>query len=115
MIKDSLYGKYIQERQGAEILENDFGFIIYKLNIDECFIIDMGVDFVFRKNGKGSELLATLEKVAALEGCKYISANIHISDPGHKNTVIAALLAGFKIIKAEVGILVIVKEILGGK
>ncbi len=32
MIKDTLYAKYISQRAGHEILENEHGFVIYKIN-----------------------------------------------------------------------------------
>ena len=110
---NSLFAKYISDRQGHKILEDGAGFIIYKINEDECFIVDMYVDENIQQTGRGKNLISALADLARFEKCKYISANIHLWDKNANKTLLAALYTGFKVVKAEVGILVILKEIEG--
>lgn len=113
MLKDSLFAKYLKDRQGIEVLESEFGFITYKLNGEECFIVDMGVDEKFRLQGHGLKLLNQLEKIADENGAKVITGNIHLWDVNASNTLIAALKQGFKVVRAESNILLISKIIRG--
>ena len=113
MIKNTLYAKYLKERQDIDVLENKNGFITYKISGDECFIVDMCIDQEIRALGNARLFINELEKIAKEKSCKYISGNIHLWDKGANNTLIAALNIGFKVVKAEQGILVIVKEIGG--
>jgi hypothetical protein len=52
MIKNTLYAKYILEREGLEILEDEFSFITYKIAGPECFIANMFIDQEKRKTGR---------------------------------------------------------------
>lgn len=110
-IANTLYAKYMRQRSDAKVLEDGSGFIVYKINQDECFIIDMYVDDNVQQTGRGKELINALSDLARFERCKYISANIHLTDKNANKTLISALHAGFKVVKAEVGILIILKEI----
>lgn len=110
-LANTLYSKYMKQRSDASILENGTGFIVYKINQDECFIIDMYVDDQLQQTGRGKELINALSDLARFEKCKYISANIHLTDKNANKTLVSALHTGFKVVKAELGILVILKEI----
>ena len=72
MLKDSLFAKYLKDRQGIEVLESEFGFITYKLNGEECFIVDMCVDKSTRMQGHGRFLLNELESIAKNAGAKIL-------------------------------------------
>jgi hypothetical protein len=111
MIKDTLYAKYISQRAGYEILENEHGFVIYKINGEECFIVDMFVDNDKRGTGACKNLINSLVEIAKEKSCKFISGNIHLNDIGCNTTIVAAIYLGFKIIKAEFNILAIKKDL----
>lgn len=114
MIKNSLYAKYMKERQNAEILENESGFVVYKFLEKECFINEMFVDTNKRSKGVGRALIYELEAIALEKGCDCISANIHLWDKGASNTLMAALSVGFEVSRSEQNILLIAKKIKGG-
>jgi len=113
VIKDTIFAKYIEDRLGAKILENEFGFIFYIIKGAECFIQDMSIQESDRAKGKGRSLVYQLTKIAQDAGCEFLSANIHLFDKGANNTLIASMKAGFKVISAQNQILVITKDIKG--
>lgn len=110
-IKDTLYYKYVSEREGCEFLENSVGFIEYKINGEECFLKNMFIDPSERKTDVVYSMIDGLEKIALENGCKYISANIDLKDKGANRTVRASLKQGFKIERAGNDILLIIKRI----
>jgi len=111
MISDTLYGKYIQERQGAKILENPSAFIIYVLNGRECFIVDMSVDTEMRREGCGRELVDKLTVIAKDYGCEFITGNIHIKFENHTEVLSAAIRCGFYLVGAHDGTITIAKKV----
>lgn len=115
MIKDTLYAKYIKEREGHEILEDEYGFIAYLISNKECFIANMYVDQGQRGNGNGRDLIHALAEIAKSAGCEFLSATIHMNDKNCSQTLLAALLVGFEAVRAELGTIVIFKNIIGGQ
>lgn len=114
MLTDSLYAKYISERQEGKILEDSFGFVAYRIIGPECFIIEMYISPESRKSGMARSLVSKLESIAKEHGSTHITGNIHLDDKGASNTLISALMIGFKVVSANAGVLLIAKE-LGGK
>lgn len=111
MIKDTLYAKYIKQRDDREMLEDENAFVIYKIVGEECFIVDMFVEKDSRGSSKFKSLLDSLSNIASENKCKVISANIHLIDVGATHAFRSALQFGFKLARAENGILLIVKEL----
>jgi hypothetical protein len=101
VIKGTLYEKYAREREGCEILENEFAFVSYRLIGDECFIQDLYVDKDERQMGKCRELIELLAELALGAECKSIIGNVFLNDPGANSTLKAALLIGFKVVVAN--------------
>lgn len=114
MLKQTLYYNYVKDRLGAEILEDDTGFIVYTINNGECFIHEMSVREIVRAQGYGKTLISDLEKIAKENNCHDITANIHLWDKNSSNTLIAALKTGFQVGKANNDVLLIFKNLLGG-
>lgn len=111
MIKNTLIAKYLKERGGTDILENEFGFISYRFSGSDCFICDMYVDSDQRGKSVGRNLIADLNKIALGAGSKRIIANVHLQDPGATNTLGAAFMVGFKLLTAENNIISISKMV----
>ena len=116
-IKDTLYAKYIKEREGFDILENDLGFVTYKINRDEknCFIGHMYIEESVRERGNGKSLIEGLSEVALEKECDVISASIDLRDKNASLTLQAALRIGFEVFKAEYGVILIIKRLKGVK
>lgn len=72
----SLYGFYIKERENAEIIENDDGFITYQIRGDEVFIRDFYVVPPRRKTRVAFNLGQQLIQVAKAQGCRSMVATV---------------------------------------
>jgi hypothetical protein len=110
---DSLYLEYIKERAGLEMLSDESSFLTYKVTGDECFIADMFIKRASRGSGKCKSLIQKVSDIAIARGCKVLSANIAMSDPGRNHTMRAALKLGFVIGNANEKAILILKD-LGG-
>jgi hypothetical protein len=113
MIAQTLYKKYIEEREGLKLLEDPFAFITYKVTGEECFIANMFIDESRRNSGKCREFIGKLSEIAKSNNCKFLSATIDLKDPGHDRTLLAALHLGFKTVRANGDVILIAKD-LGG-
>lgn len=113
-IKDTLYANYISEREGIEIVENESGFITYKISGTECFLANMYVLPEKRRMGACVSLMKRLIEIAVANRCDVITANIDIAcDKNATQTLRASLSLNFKVVAAQHGILLIARE-LGG-
>lgn len=119
MINDTLYAKYIKERENFDVIENDYCFILYKIkmipeanNSNECFISHAFTDPVVRKDRRMSALMNELEEyVFSHAKCDRITATIDLRDKNASISLLASLKYGFKVILAENGIIFIQKVI----
>jgi GNAT superfamily N-acetyltransferase len=114
-LSETLYAKYISEREGLEIFETEHSFVTYKLSGDECFIKNMCVLPDERAHGRARYLINQLGELAKASNCKFITANIDLKDKGASNTLLAALRIGFKVIQANNDLLFIALGIGGEK
>lgn len=111
-INQTLYAAYLAERSNAHILENENGFIVYRIDADgSLYIIDMYIKPESRKAGKARKLLNELEALAVANGFERITAAIYTEDPTSNNTLICALAGGFRIGMANGGVIGIVKHL----
>lgn len=80
----SHYGQYIAEREGRDIIEDEFGFATYIMNADdgECYIVDIYVVPEMRKAGIASKYADTIAEIARLNGCDVLSGSV---DPTCEN------------------------------
>lgn len=93
----SLYGKYINEREGREIVENEYGFITYIINEENCFIHDAFVLPEYRRNGAAKLLMNEIIKKARENGCKFLVAGVCPSTFGSNEALKIQLNYGFKL------------------
>lgn len=110
-ISDTLYAKYLKERENVSIIEDENYFIFYKINGNELFIKDMGVSDSMRGQGIGKGAILRLSMVAKENECGLITANVFKDDPGHMNTLISAFKTGFYILSAHNNIITIAKNL----
>lgn len=109
-----LYKEYVSEREGFEVLSDKDSFISYKLiSPEELYIADMFIKKPLRKIGKGRELIEAVSDIAKGRGCKILSANVRLNDPGASNTMLGALMVGFRIFGANNQSIIIVKDLEG--
>ena len=73
----SNYAKYIEEREGKYIYEDEKGFATYVFNTkDECYIMDIFVQKEYRKEGMAAYYTDEIEKIAKERGCTYLVGSV---------------------------------------
>lgn len=111
MIQNTLFAKYLSEREGKRIIEDERGFIVYKVQGEECFIAELFVDESARGGSAFTDLLRHLSAEAKSEGCKVLTGNISLGAPGAMRVLAASLKRGFRVGAAEGGVLLMIKEV----
>jgi hypothetical protein len=101
----TLYEKYITERQDGQIIKNDSGFIAFRIQGSECFVLETYVEKEKRRTGSFKSLFEKLKVIAASKSCHYISGEIHIKDKNRSTTLLCMLSIGAEPVLAEIGII----------
>lgn len=107
----SKYARYIKEKAGHELIENDFGFITYEVGKDFVHIHDLWVDPDFRDKGYGSNLVAEVIKKGKMNDCKYLTACVQLNANNLTDTLKAQLHYGFLVVGANENEIKLIKEI----
>lgn len=102
-----LYADYILERQGLKLINKEICFASYRVVGDELFISEFFVQKEYRKSGVGRSLLKEILEVSLNEKCAVVTANIHVKDPNHNETLMAVLACGFKVVAAQNDVILI--------
>ena len=66
-----MYFEYLKECFGFEVIEEEYGFIIYDIKSPYCYIIDLYIKPEFRRKGLASEFGERVETKAREKNCKY--------------------------------------------
>lgn len=109
----SLYANYIKEREDKEIIENDCGFITYKIFRDqkECMICDLYVLPEYRKNKIASEMANTVSNIAKNNDCNCLTAQVDTLALNCTDSLKVILAYGFKILSCNSRTITLVKEL----
>jgi GNAT superfamily N-acetyltransferase len=107
----SLYGQYILEKEGTQILEKDYGYITYKIIEKEIHIFDLFIVKEERNKNLGFILCKELESVAKECGCNYAMATIAMGTKGQTEALKFHLKYGLQLISASKDYIVLGKEI----
>lgn len=105
------YAQYIKERENKEIIENESGFLTYKIFEKECYLADMFIVPEKRGSSAVAYFIQELSDISIRAGCDHISANIRLNDKGATRTLRASLKLGFNLVSAENGTITICKEL----
>lgn len=90
----SLYGDYILEHRGDQIVEDEFGFATYRyLNDDNVYIIDIYVVPEMRNTNRASAIADKVVEAARLKGCKKLLGTV-VPD-AHNSTASLRVLLGY--------------------
>jgi hypothetical protein len=111
VIQNTLFYDYINEREGKRIIEDERGFLVFKVINEECFIAEGYVREAERGSSAFSDLLRHLFVTAQSDGCKVVTATIHLADVGAMRTLKAVLKRGFRVCSANNDVLLIMKEV----
>lgn len=108
----SLYGQYIKEREGKDIVENDYGFATYMINKDNsCYIESIYVIPDARHDHVASQLADEIAYIAKSQGCNTLLGSVSPS-ANHSTSSLKVLLAyGFQLDSATNNFILMRKEI----
>lgn len=107
----SNFGKYILEREGKSILENEHGFFTYKIHNEECYIEDIFIKKESRRTGIATEMANLLAEMAIENGCKYLTGTCVPSTNGATESMKAMFSYGFKIHACINDKIILIKEL----
>ncbi len=111
----SMYGSYIKERLGDEIMETDRGFATYKYvdsnGIPAVYIMDIYVRPDFRKENVASELADAIVNIALKDGRKLLIGTVVPSSNGSTASLKVLLGYGMSLLSASNDVIVMKKEI----
>jgi GNAT superfamily N-acetyltransferase len=111
MIEKSLYGQYILEREGKQIIERPEGFATYFYTNDMCYVENVYVAPEFRRTKIGRELLEKAASEAKLRGIKKLLVTVRPSANGSTTSLKAVTACGFTLQSAANDAIFFVKEI----
>lgn len=107
----SLYGQYIKEREGKEIIESEIGFATYCFLDGQCYIQDIFVHPDYRRSGEALRLGDEIAKIAKEKGCNKIYGTVCPSAKGSTISLKSLLNNGFKLDSCINNFIAVVKDI----
>jgi len=107
----SLYAQYVKEREGASILERDWGFAVYIMQADHVYLQDIFVIEAERKSGKGVELMNDVAAIAREVGIAKMIGSVAPSTPFADSMLKIMQGLGFKLLSASEDMIYLIKEI----
>lgn len=107
----SLYGRYLKEAFGKEIVEDAEGFASYAIVGNECYVETVYVIPEARCQGKAPYLVNKIAEIAKEKGCTYLSTTINpgINNPEKSMRVITNY--GFKFHSCDNNRIYFIKEL----
>ncbi len=88
---------YLKERQGVDSIIRDEGFATYKINGEECYIVDIWTAPDYRKRGVAAEMADDIARIAIAQGCKYLTGSIDVTTNGAHDSMLVLLAYGFRL------------------
>lgn len=96
----SLYGDYVKEREGRQIIEDENGFATYVYcgpELKECYIIDIYVKPEMRKSKVASKYADQIAEQAKKDGCTHLSGSVDPRSKGSTDSLSVLLHYGFEL------------------
>lgn len=107
----SNYQKYLEEREGYSLIEDENGFASYKIFGDECYIRDIFVVKGARDQKVGSGYCDQIVEIAKAAGCKYLTGTVVPEAKGSTVSLMAIIKYGFKLHSSTQEKIVLMKEL----
>lgn len=105
--------QYLNERYGHECIEEEWGFVTYKLVLPFIALEDLYIVPELRKLGAGTKALKRIEDIGRAHQATHVWAQVQLMDRGSNESLQAILAVGFKMIEAQNNRIVLTKEIEG--
>lgn len=109
----SLYARYLSEREGLWTFETEYGFVTYRILDGHGYaeLIDMYIVPEQRNSGKAWDLLYHVEEEAANKACKYLFTCVDPQAKNSHNSMLAVLAGGFILHRTDGSLIWFFKEI----
>lgn len=107
----SLFGQYISEREGKEIVEDNQGFATYFYVNDGVYIENIYVSPDFRQAGVASKYADQIAELAKAKGYKKMYGSVAPSKKGSTASLKVLFAYGFELESAAQNAIIVVKEI----
>ena len=107
----SLFGDYIYEREGKNIIEDQESFATYKIHGTECYIEDVYVQKEARKNVKAHKIVDRIAEIAKAKGVQFLTTTVSTIVGNPTASVRAILGYGFRVHSAKENLIVFIKEV----
>lgn len=107
----TLFADYFAEREGAQTIESDKSFCIYKLTADDVlFIKEFFVAPAARRTGEGRRLFDDVRARAKAANCKLLQGMIDLRAANANYVLLICLNAGFSMKQAQSNVILIEME-----
>ena len=107
----TLYGKYLLEREGTNIVEKEYGFATYKIEDDYMYIVDVFVDLPYRKSNKTYEMFEELKNIAKNNNISKLLGSVCTNANGATNSIKFLIAYDFKLLHTDNNMIYFKKEI----
>lgn len=106
-----MYQDYVKEREGLETYQSEFGFALYKIQSDECYIQDIYVVPEIRKSHVATQMADAVAVIAKSKGCKWLVGSVSPAANNAHTSLLILISYGMKLQKADKDIIFFAKEI----
>lgn len=107
----SLFGQYIAEREGKEIVEDANGFATFFYINDGVYIQDLYVNPDFRQSGAASKYADQIAEIAKAKGYKKMYGSVVPSLKSSTTSLKILFAYGFRLDSSERNAIIVVKDI----
>lgn len=108
---ESNYARYIREREGKHIVEDDYGFATYIYLDEHCYIEDIFVRKEFRTQGHASRYADQIAEEAKQKGFKKLLGSVCPQAMGADQSLKVLQAYGFKLLSSDKNLIYLEKEI----
>ena len=108
-----MWADCVREREGNSVIEEDFGFIEYKVVLPFMRIELMWIKPEFRLSGKGRELCDRVTQLGREAGATTLWSEVQVHTFNATESLAAALAYGFQVRVANAGSIILTKDIGG--
>lgn len=111
MKEESNYARYIREREGKHIVEDEYGFATYVYLNEHCYIEDIFVRREFRTQGHASRYADQIAAEAKEKGFTKLLGSVCPNAKGADASLRVLQAYGFRLISSDKNLIYLEKEI----
>lgn len=97
----NLYGEYLRENRFTDIIHDEYGFMTYAMQGDDCFIEDAFVLKEHRRKGHLYKMADQIKALAIAKEKKFLTATVNLRALDPSASLMAILKYGFKVKSAN--------------